>query len=649
MAGVKIDAILPFRFLYLQLMRILKAFEGDVLMKHLKAIHKYFWKYRIRLGWGIFFILLSNYFAVLAPQVTGYVVDRVQQFLQGTQARPLQPQKDPLMKAFVQWVEQVDFSFGSMVFFCGLIILMLALLRGVFMFFMRQTIVVMSRLIEYDQKNEVYRHYQRLDLHFYKSHTIGDLMNRVAEDVSRVRMYTGPAIMYLVNLITIIILAISNMLAKNVTLTLYVLAPMPLLAIAIYYVNTFIHRKSEKLQALLSDLTTNAQQSYSGIRVIKSYLQENTMAGFFEDNSEDYRKQAISLALVEAIYSPAIVLIIGVSTLMTIMMGGLYYLRGDIVEVGLLVEFVLYINMLTFPVSAVGWVASMIQRASASQKRLNEFLQTKPSIQNHPDAISEVPLSGYIRFDRVNFTYPHTGIKAIQDFSLDVKPGEKIAIIGKTGSGKSTLAHLLLRLYDTDSGSISISGHNIKTIDLQTLRRQISFVPQDVFLFSDSIAANIRFGYHDATDEAMKEAARHAAIHKEIESFPEGYNTIVGERGVMLSGGQKQRVSIARALLKHAPVIILDDCLSAVDAQTEKKILGHLENSLVQTTTIIITHRIFTHLHFDQILVLEEGRIIERGTHDQLMACNGAYAIIHKMQNYPTPTADAGKVEIEFE
>jgi ATP-binding cassette subfamily B protein len=618
-------------------------------MKHLKAVNKYFWKYRLRFGWGIFFIIISNYFAVLAPQVTGYVVDRVQQFLQGSQAKPLHPQKDILMRTFVHWVERVEFDFGSMVILCGLVILVLALLRGIFMYFMRQTIVVMSRLIEYDQKNEVYSHYQRLDTQFFKTHTIGDLMNRVAEDVSRVRMYTGPAIMYLVNLLTIILLAVSNMLAKNVTLTMYVLAPLPILAFAIYYVNTIIHRKSEKLQGLLSDLTTNAQQSYSGIRVIKSYMQENAMVGFFEQNSEAYRKQAIGLARVEAIYSPAIVFIIGVSTLITIMMGGLYYLRGDIVEVGIIVEFVLYINMLTFPVSAVGWVASMIQRAGASQKRLNEFLDTKPTIANYPSAIKEFSLSGSISFQQVDFTYPHTGIQALKNFSLEIKPGEKIAVIGRTGSGKSTIAQLLLRMYDTDKGNITLDGHPINELDLQGLRRQISYVPQDVFLFSDTVASNIRFGNDEASDEEVKNAARHAAIFKEIESFPDKFQTLVGERGVTLSGGQKQRVSIARALLKNAPILILDDCLSAVDAHTEKKILGHLEEYLAKTTTIIITHRIFTHLHFNQIIVLEDGKIIERGTHDELIALDGEYAWMYKMQKDPAPTGEVEEVEIEFE
>jgi ATP-binding cassette, subfamily B, multidrug efflux pump len=608
-------------------------------MKHLKAVNKYFWKYRWRFGTGILFIIISNYFAVLAPQVTGFVVDKVQHlFQEPSGARPA-PQKDVLMRAFVRWVEGSDWTFGQIVALSGFIILLLAVFRGIFMYLMRQTIVVMSRLIEFDQKNEIYNHYQQLDTQFFKANTIGDMMNRVAEDVGRVRMYTGPAIMYLVNLITIILLAVSNMLAKNVTLTLYVFAPLPLLAISIYYVNNIIHRKSEKLQSLLSDLTTNAQQSYSGIRVIKSYVQEKAMMGFFEKNSEEYRERAISLARVEAIYSPAIIFIIGVSTLITIMMGGIYYLRGDIAEVGIIVEFVLYINMLTFPVSAIGWVASMIQRASASQKRLNEFLETAPVIMSPEDAIDGNNMNGHIVFKQVSFTYPHTGIKAIQDFSLEILPGQKVAIVGRTGSGKSTLSQLLLRFYDVNRGALLIDGHPVSSYDLGSLRQQISYVPQDVFLFSDTVSGNIRFGNDAASEKEVRDVAQHAAILSEIEGFPKGFDTIVGERGVTLSGGQKQRISIARALLRQAPILLLDDCLSAVDAQTEKKILGHLNDQLKGTTTIIITHRIFTHLAFDQIIVMEDGRIIEQGTHETLMALNGEYAWMYRMQKDPEPIA----------
>lgn len=607
-------------------------------MKHLKAVNKYFLKYKWRFGAGIVFIIISNYFAVLAPQVTGFVVDKVQHLFQEKTGTVPTPQKDVLMRAFVRWVESSDWTFGQIVALSGFVILLLAILRGIFMYLMRQTIVVMSRFIEFDQKNEIYNHYQKLDTQFFKTNTIGDMMNRVAEDVGRVRMYTGPAIMYLVNLTTIILLAVSNMLAKNVTLTLYVFAPLPILAISIYYVNNIIHRKSEKIQSLLSDLTTNAQQSYSGIRVIKSYVQEKAMMGFFEKNSEEYREKAISLAKVEAIYSPAIIFIIGVSTLITIMMGGIYYLRGDIAEVGIIVEFVLYINMLTFPVSAIGWVASMIQRASASQKRLNEFLETEPKITSPENAIKDTKLKGHILFDQVSFTYPHTGIKAIQDFSLEILPGQNVAIIGRTGSGKSTLSQLLLRFYDIQKGTLLVDGHPVSAYDLSNLRQQISFVPQDVFLFSDTVSGNIRFGNNAASDSDVKEVAYQAAILDEIEGFPKGFSTIVGERGVTLSGGQKQRISIARALLKKAPILLLDDCLSAVDAQTEKKILGHLKDQLKDTTTIIITHRIFTHLAFDQIIVMEDGRIIEHGTHESLMDLNGEYAWMYRMQKDPTPT-----------
>lgn len=613
------------------------TFAPRYIMKHLKALNKYFWKYRWRLGAGIFFVIISNYFAILAPQVAGYVVDKVQQLLPGGSARPVPRQNDFLVNAFIDWMDKGQWSFGNIVILSGLVILVLAIIRGIFMFFMRQTLVVMSRYIEYDQKNEVYRHYQQLDTHFFKIHSTGDLMNRIAEDVSRVRMYTGPAIMYLVNLTAVIVFAVSNMLAKNVTLTLYVLAPLPLLAATIYYVNTIIHKKSEAIQGLLSDLTTNAQQSYSGIRVIKSYVQEKAMFAFFKDNTEEYRKKAIGLAKVEAIYAPSIVLLIGISTIITIMMGAIYFLNGRITEVGIIVEFVLYINMLTFPVSAIGWVASMIQRAAASQKRLNEFLDTKPEIQDLSVSKKNgtTSLKGGIQFDKVSFTFPHTGIKAIRSFTVNIQPGQKIAVVGRTGSGKSTLSALLLRLYNIDSGTLLLDGIPIQDIPLHQLRRQISYVPQDVFLFSDTIASNIRFGNEKADEDAVKNAAKSAVIHAEIEDFPKGYETMVGERGVTLSGGQKQRISIARALLKEAPIVIFDDCLSAVDATTEKKILQHLNEELRDKTAIIITHRIFSLLEFDHILVMEDGSILEEGTHAQLMAKNGEYAAMYNRQREP--------------
>jgi ATP-binding cassette, subfamily B, multidrug efflux pump len=600
-------------------------------VKHLKALNKYFWKYRIRLGIGIIFIIVSNYFAVLSPQITGFVINHVQGYLSGEHVE--KPAKyDFLVNKFIGKVKSVDFSISQIVALCGITILVLALLRGFFMFLMRQTIIVMSRHIEYDQKNEVYNHYQKLDTAFYKTHSTGDLMSRIAEDVSRVRMFTGPAIMYLVNLVTLISLSVFYMFHRDKLLTLYVLAPLPLLALIIYYVNSIIHKKSEKIQALLSDLTTNAQESYSGIRVIKSFVQEKTMFGFFEKNCEAYKQNAIGLAKLEAIYFPSMTLIIGLSTLITIMMGGLYYLDNpDATRLATIVEFIVYINMLMFPVSAIGWTASMIQRASASQKRLNEFLKTEPVIHN-PENAEKIEVEGNISFSHVDFVYPHTGIKALQNFNLDIKKGEKVAIVGRTGSGKTTVAQLLLRMYDTTQGIIKIDGKDIRSLDLHSLREQVSYVPQDVFLFSDTITNNIRFGLRQNDNGKVEEAAMHASVHNEVEQFPEKYKTMVGERGVTLSGGQKQRISIARALIKDPGFVIFDDCLSAVDAKTEREIIGSLYTYLEGRTAVIITHRIFSLFQFDKIVVLEDGAIVETGTHESLLAKNGYYAELYARQ-----------------
>ncbi|MCU7550272.1 ABC transporter ATP-binding protein/permease [Chitinophagaceae bacterium LB-8] len=605
-------------------------------MKHLKAVNKYFWKYRFRLGIGILFIIISNYFGVLAPQVTGFVIDYVQRSLNlpGYQPSGNRPSYDILVQAFIAKVEQSQYSVSGVVALSGITILILALLRGLFMFLMRQTIIVMSRHIEYDQKNEVFAHYQKLDTSFFKSHSVGDLMSRMAEDVSRVRMFTGPAIMYVVNLISLISLSLFFMFRRDVELTLYVLAPLPVLAATIYLVNTIIHRKSEELQATLASLTTNAQQSYSGIRVIKSFAQETAQLRFFEQNSETYKRRATELAKVEALYFPSMTLFIGLSTLLTIMIGGLYYINGQHnIGIDTIVEFVIYINLLTFPVSAIGWTASMVQRASASQKRLNEFLDTKPAIQNN-QSNKKVALHGPIEFRDVNFIYPHTNIHALKNFNLEIKPGERIAIIGRTGSGKSTLAQLLLRMYDVTSGEIILNGVNIKDIELQSLRQQISYVPQDGFLFSDTIENNIAFGAVQEDKTKVEQAAALAVVDRDIAGFPEKYKTVVGERGVTLSGGQKQRVSIARALMKEAPVLILDDALSAVDARTEKAILSQLDQYLHNKTSLFITHRIFNLINFHKIIVLENGRIAEQGTHAELLAKEGIYTEMyaHQMQ-----------------
>lgn len=603
-------------------------------MKHLKAVNKYFWKYRIRLGIGILFVFLSNYFNVLTPQVTGFVIDFVQRSLNlpGYRSRQINPDYDPLVTGFIEKIESSDYTLAKVVALCGISILVLALLRGFFLFLMRQTIIVMSRHIEYDQKNAVYQHYQQLDAAFFKRNSTGDLMNRIAEDVSRVRMFTGPAIMYLVNLVAVISLAVFFMYKRDPLLTLYVLAPLPILAFAIYYVNNMIHKKSEMIQQSLSDLTTNAQESYSGIRVIKSFVQERAMLGFFTKNTEEYRKNAIGLAKVEAIYFPSITLLIGLSTLLTIMIGGLYYIQGTHnIGIDTIVEFVMYINMLTFPVSAIGLTASMIQRAAASQKRINEFLDTAPVI-NEPVKPVAVNLQGDINFENVDFIYKDTGIHALKNFNLDIKKGQKIAIVGRTGSGKTTVAQLLLRMYDPVHGKIELDDINIRNIKLNTLREQISYVPQDVFLFSETVHNNIAFGIEKAEPAVVEKAATQANIHKEIMSFKEGYSTMIGERGVTLSGGQKQRISIARALIKNPGIVIFDDCLSAVDVKTEKEIISSLNEYLQDKTAIIITHRIFSLFNFDKIVVLEEGAIVEQGTHQQLLVMKGYYAALYNRQ-----------------
>jgi ATP-binding cassette subfamily B protein len=500
------------------------------------------------------------------------------------------------------------------------------------MFFMRQTIIVMSRHIEFDQKNQVYAHYQKLDTEFYKTHSTGDLMSRITEDVSRVRMYTGPSLMYLINLVSLIGFCLYNMFSKDVRLSLYVLAPLPILAITIYFVNSIINKKSEEIQGQLSDLTTNAQESYSGIRVIKSFVQEAAMLGFFKKNSELYRKNAVSLAKVEAIYTPTMSLMIGLSTLLTIFLGGLQAYQ-DPSKVGTIIEFVIYINMLTFPVSAIGWTASMIQRAAASQKRLNEFLSINPSIQSNMHATSFSNVKGAIDFDQVNFIYPHSGIKALSSFDLQIQAGQKVLILGKTGAGKSSIAQLIVRMYDPNSGSIKIDGIDIRDLNVQDLRKAIGYVQQDVFLFSDSVKNNIQFGIDQLQAESsLIDATTTANVYQEIKLFNKQFETFLGERGTTLSGGQKQRVSIARTIIKNPSIYIFDDCLSAVDAKTEQSILGQLSKDLEGKTAIFITHRIFFSFNFDLIIYLQEGQIAEMGTHESLLAKNGLYAELYQTQ-----------------
>jgi ATP-binding cassette, subfamily B, multidrug efflux pump len=580
-------------------------------VNHLKALNPYFWKYRYRILGGVLFVLLANYFGVLQPRMIRFALDevvsnlRVYPMLEGSH----------LQGDFRNYLGKELFSFGLLVIF-------FALMMGVFMFFMRWTLIVMSRLIEYDLRKDIYDHYQKLDTAFYKRNSTGDLMSRITEDISKVRMYLGPAILYAINLVFLFILVIQAMIQVNPELTFYSLLPLPILSVSIYYVSELINKKSTAIQAQLSRLTTIAQEVYSGIRVLKSYVQEPAMTRYFGDESEKFKAKSLELARVDSLFFPFMVLMIGVSTLLTIYIGGLFVFSGKITP-GNIGEFVIYVNMLTWPVTSIGWVASIIQQASASQKRINEFLAVPPSIESGtliPDS-----WDGSVAFESVSFTYPDTGIVAIKDLSFKLAQGQKLAVVGRTGSGKTTIAELIMRMYDVSSGRIEIGGHPLKMLDLGFLRSKVGYVPQDVFLFSDTIGGNIAFGGQTQEPAKIREAAEHAAIHEEIAQLPGQYDTLVGERGVTLSGGQKQRISLARALIKDASLFVLDDCLSAVDADTEKQVLDYIQHEMNEGSLLLITHRVTGLGAFDQILVMDQGEMIELGTHQELMALGGAY------------------------
>ena len=519
--------------------------------------------------------------------------------------------------------------FAKSIGILGILILTTALLRGVFMFFMRQTIIVMSRLIEYDLKNEIFEHYQSLPLSFYRKNNTGDLMNRISEDVSKVRMYFGPAIMYGITLFTLFLMVIPFMFSINFKLTIYSLIPLPILSISIYLVNNIIHKHSEKIQESLSNLSTFVQESFSGIRVIKAFDREEDVNTQFEKESTDYKNKALKLTFVQAVFFPLIMSLIGLSVILTVYIGGIEVFNGN-VSTGIIAEFIIYVNLLTWPVAALGWITSIIQQAAASQKRINEFLKTKTDIISTDNLIEK--LRGAIEFKNVNFTYPDSGIHALKNISFKVNQGESVAIIGNTGAGKSTLANLICRMYDISSGSLKIDERSIQKYDLSCLRSQIGFVPQDVFLFSDSIRNNIAFGNPEMNEEKIIQAAMDADLLDNIVDLPNGFDTQVGERGITLSGGQKQRVSIARAVAKEPKILILDDALSAVDTKTENTILEAMTKIMKGRTSLIISHRVSSAKLASKIIVLQDGVIVEQGSHENLLENDGTYKGIYDKQ-----------------
>ena len=587
-------------------------------MNDLAYLNKYLFKYKYHLILGTLFIIIANYFSIIPAVLVRYSFD----LLKGNYE---------LFKLFDGFDLQTDAYalFAKSIWILGILILISALLRGIFMFFMRQTIIVMSRIIEYDLKNEIFEHYQSLPLSFYRKNNTGDLMNRISEDVSKVRMYFGPAIMYGITLLTLFLMVIPFMFSINFKLTIYSLIPLPILSLSIYLVNNIIHKRSEKIQESLSNLSTFVQEAFSGIRVIKAFDREEDINLQFEKESTDYKNKSLKLAFVQAVFFPLIMSLIGLSVILTIYIGGVEVFNGSI-STGVIAEFIIYVNLLTWPVAALGWITSIIQQAAASQKRINEFLETKTDIISTENL--EKNLEGTIEFKNVDFIYPDSGIHALKNISFKVNQGESVAIIGNTGAGKSTLANLICRMYDISSGSLKIDGQSIQRYNLSCLRSQIGFVPQDVFLFSDSIRNNIAFGNPDMNEEKIIQAAKDADLLNNIADLPNGFDTRVGERGITLSGGQKQRVSIARAVAREPKILILDDALSAVDTKTENTILEAMAKIMKGRTSLIISHRVSSAKLASKIIVLLDGSIIEQGSHEDLLEKNGAYKGIYDQQ-----------------
>lgn len=578
-------------------------------MKALKYVNKYFAKYKYRYIIGIIICVFSNVLKLQIPDLIKNSINAADQYSKG----------------FITDIDVVKSSLLTNI----LLIIGAAVISGLFTFVTRQMIIVNSRLIEYDLKNEIYQQYQKLSLNFYKKNRTGDLMNRISEDVGKVRMYFGPAVMYSLNMVVAFIVTIILMLRTDVTLTLYAIMPLPILSISIYYLSKLIHKKTTIVQEYLSQLTTAAQETFSGIRIIKSYTTERSSIEHFDSVAENSKQKNVELFKIQALFFPLMILLIGISNLIVIYFGGLRYIDGFI-TLGDIAKFIMYVNILTWPVAILGWVTSIVQQADASQARINEFLNEEPEIKNNTDKISEI--NGTIEFKNVSFTYDDTNITALKNINFKLENGKTLAILGKTGSGKSTIINLITRLYDVTEGEITINNKNIEQLNLNNLRQSIGFVPQDSFLFSDTIENNIRFGDENATVETIENAAKDAYIHHNITEFKKGYKTYVGERGVTLSGGQKQRVSIARAIINKPKILIFDDCLSAVDTETEEIILKNLERITKNCTTIIVSHRISSIKHADSIIVLDQGKVIQQGTHKHLSKEKGFYAELYNQQ-----------------
>lgn len=579
-------------------------------MKHLQYLNKFFWKYRILLGVGTVFIIIANLFALYPAEFVREAFDSVIENINSEQKNTTEIRNTLL--------------------FYGSLIVLFAILKGVFMYFMRQTVIVMSRKIEFDLKNEIYQQYQSLSIAFYKQNKTGDLMNRISEDVSRVRMYVGPALMYAINISILFFLVISKMISISPTLTTYVLVPLPILAIAVYFVSNTMNKRSEKVQAQLSQITTIAQETFSGIQIIKSFNNEENSLSVFFKNCKLYTKRQLQLVKIEALFFPLIITMIGISTVLTVYIGGIESFKGNI-STGNIAEFIIYVNMLAWPVASVGWITSLVQRAAASQERINKFLLLEADIKNLQP--KETPIKGDIEFKNVHFTYSDTNINALKNVSFKIEEGKTLGIFGKTGSGKSTIANLICRLYDTNKGTITIGNTPLQELNLNNLRAAIGYIPQDGYLFSGTISENIAFASNNTDHEKIILAAKKANILDEINNFKDGFNTVIGERGVQLSGGQRQRLAIARTFYKNPDLYIFDDCLSAIDANKEQKILSELKKESSNKTSIIISHRISTLKDADTIIVLEDGKIAETGNHAELLNNKKFYFEMHQIQS----------------